>query len=114
MGGKSSDGLVGGRALIDAVVVEMRKFGFVVAHRSPSGSVYMRLPPRPFLIRFSDHRWSTNAKNNNVHVVRSMELKAIPRDLIPTFAERQKGRYLDRCRERAAGLAPAPERKVRT
>lgn len=59
MGTTASPCAIDGRRALDAVEQALARLGFYQAHRSRSGSRYLRLPRSPFRVRLSDHEHPT-------------------------------------------------------
>ena len=83
--------------MIGVIARHLHKLGFIHVYRSRAGSRYLRLPPYPFEIRISDHKWSGFSKERQMQVIRSVHLQPVPMNETYLLAVEFAVRYVAAC-----------------
>jgi hypothetical protein len=63
--------MIATKQLVPILAKELCRLGFRLAHKSASGSIYLRWPGTPFQLRVSDHKWSHHSAKAQAQVVKN-------------------------------------------
>lgn len=73
--------------MIPVVGGHLQRLGFLLTHRSGTGSRYFRMPHGPFELRISDHPWPRlTSQLTHPQVVLSVVLQPMPAAALPDLA----------------------------